>query len=339
MHSFPSPNSGALRLVQLAMMRSTTAGSVVGWDDWVRDEQDEATSVMNISTETSLFGPTSQTIRNDATNVKAWEPMSDAITPTIKISTVTLVGLAAGLLSGMFGVGGGILIVPGLVLIAKMDQRIAHGTSLAAVLPISLASLMSYWSQDKVDWSVGFWLALGAITGALLGTKLLHVLPHRTLALGFAGLLIVTAIRLFLPLTSGERDPLEIAAVIGLVAIGVATGILAGLLGVGGGVVMVPAMMMFLTMPSAYAKGTSVAVIIPTALMGTWRNRTKKNVDMRAAAICGVGGIPAAVVGGWISARMSDTVSNVLFASLLIVVAVRLLLQVRTDDKAGTNHR
>jgi uncharacterized membrane protein YfcA len=294
---------------------------------------------MNISAETSLFGPTSQTIRNDATNVKAWEPMSDAITPTIKISTVTLVGLAAGLLSGMFGVGGGILIVPGLVLIAKMDQRIAHGTSLAAVLPISLASLMSYWSQDKVDWSVGFWLALGAITGALLGTKLLHVLPHRTLALGFAGLLIVTAIRLFLPLTSGERDPLEIAAVIGLVAIGVATGILAGLLGVGGGVVMVPAMMMFLTMPSAYAKGTSVAVIIPTALMGTWRNRTKKNVDMRAAAICGVGGIPAAVVGGWISARMSDTVSNVLFASLLIVVAVRLLLQVRTDDKAGTNHR
>ena len=325
--------------MQLAMMRSTTAGSVVGWDDWVRDVQDEATSTMTISATTSLFGPTSQTIRNDATNVKAWDPMSDAITPTIKISTVTLVGLAAGLLSGMFGVGGGILIVPGLVLIAKMDQRIAHGTSLAAVLPISLASLMSYWSQDKVDWSVGFWLALGAITGALLGTKLLHVLPHRTLALGFAGLLIVTAIRLFLPLTSGERDPLEIAAVIGLVAIGVATGILAGLLGVGGGVVMVPAMMMLLTMPSAYAKGTSVAVIIPTALMGTWRNRTKKNVDMRAAVICGVGGIPAAVVGGWISAQMSDTVSNVLFASLLIVVAVRLLLQVRTEDKAGTNHR
>ncbi|MCX6516431.1 MAG: TSUP family transporter, partial [Actinobacteria bacterium] len=51
------------------------------------------------------------------------------------ILTVVLVGIAAGFLSGMFGVGGGILIVPGLVLVAKMDQRIAHGTSLAAVLP------------------------------------------------------------------------------------------------------------------------------------------------------------------------------------------------------------
>jgi uncharacterized protein len=293
----------------------------------------------NITTEKVLFALTSQTIGNRAPNVKAWATMSKTVTSPVQLSTVILVGLAAGLLSGMFGVGGGILIVPGLVLIAKMDQRMAHGTSLAAVLPISLASLASYWSQDKVDWSVGLWLALGAITGALLGTKLLQVLPHRTLALGFAGLLVVTAIRLFMPLTSGERDPLEIAAVLALVAIGVGTGILAGLLGVGGGVVMVPAMMMLLTMPSAFAKGTSVAVIIPTALMGTWRNRTKKNVDMRAAVICGVGGIPAAVVGGWISAQMTDTVSNVLFASLLVVVAARLLLQVRADDKAGANHR
>lgn len=261
--------------------------------------------------------------------------MSNAPTPPLKTSTIVLVGLAAGMLSGMFGVGGGILIVPGLVLIAKMDQRIAHGTSLAAVLPISAASLVTYWAQDKVDWPVGFWLALGAIAGALVGTKLLHVLPHRTLALGFSALLIVTAIRLFLPLDSGERDVLAIAAVLALVAIGVATGVLAGLLGVGGGVVMVPAMMMVLSMPSAFAKGTSVAVIIPTAIMGTWRNRTKKNVDLTAAAICGVGGIPAAVVGGWVSAQMSDTVSNVLFATLLIVVAGRLLLQVRTEDKAG----
>lgn len=256
----------------------------------------------------------------------------------VKTSTVVLVGLAAGLLSGMFGVGGGILIVPGLVLIAKMDQRIAHGTSLAAVLPISLASLVTYWTQGKVDWPVGFWLAVGAVTGALLGTKLLHVLPHRTLALGFSALLIVTAIRLFMPLSSGVRDALDLATAISLVAVGVATGILAGLLGVGGGVVMVPAMMMLLSLPSAFAKGTSVAVIIPTAIMGTWRNRTKKNVDMKAAAICGFGGIPAAVVGGWVSAQMSDTVSNVLFASLLIVVAARLLLQVRTDDKAGVVH-
>jgi uncharacterized membrane protein YfcA len=253
-------------------------------------------------------------------------------------TTVVLVGIAAGFLSGMFGVGGGILIVPGLVLVARMDQRVAHGTSLAAVLPISASSLLSYWAHDHVDWRVGACLAVGALAGALIGTRLLHVLPHRTLAISFAGLLIVTAVRLFLPLESGTRDVLTFGTIAALVLIGVATGILAGLLGVGGGVVMVPAMMMLLQMPAAMAKGTSVAVIIPTSIMGTWRNRTKKNVDLRAAAILGAGGILAAVAGGWISTRMSDTVSNVLFATLLLVVAVRLVLQIRAEDKAGVVH-
>ena len=254
------------------------------------------------------------------------------------VLTIVLVGIAAGFLSGMFGVGGGILIVPGLVLVAKMDQRIAHGTSLAAVLPISAASLLSYWSHDHVDWRVSSCLAIGALMGAVLGTKLLNVLPHRTLAVAFAGILLVTAVRLFLPLDSGVRGVLNLGTIVALIAIGVATGILAGLLGVGGGVVMVPAMMMLLHLPAAVAKGTSVAVIIPTSLMGTYRNRTKKNVDLRAAAIVGLGGIPSAIVGGWISARMSDSVSNVLFASLLLVVATRLVLQIRSDDKAGIVH-
>jgi uncharacterized membrane protein YfcA len=248
--------------------------------------------------------------------------------------SIVLVGIAAGFLSGMFGVGGGILIVPGLVLVAKMDQRIAHGTSLAAVLPISASSLLSYWAHDHVDWRVGACLAAGALAGALLGTRLLDVLPHRTLGIAFAGLLLVTAVRLFLPLESGTRDVLTVGTISVLVLIGIATGILAGLLGVGGGVVMVPAMMMVLQMPAAMAKGTSVAVIIPTSIMGTWRNRKKKNADLKAAGILGLGGILAAIAGGWISARMSDTVSNVLFATLLLVVATRLVLQIRSEDKA-----
>jgi uncharacterized membrane protein YfcA len=101
---------------------------------------------------------------------------------------------------------------------------------------------------------------------------------------------------------------------------------------------MVPAMMMLLHMPSAMAKGTSVAVIIPTAIMGTFRNRSKSNADLRVAGILGLGGILSATAGGWISARMSDTVSNVLFATLLIIVATRLVLQIRADDKAGVVH-
>ena len=247
--------------------------------------------------------------------------------------SVVVIGLAAGFLSGMFGVGGGILIVPALVLFAKMDQRIAHGTSLGAVLPISVASLATYWVNDHVDWPIAWWLALGAVAGAVIGTKLLHVLPHRTLAISFSALLIVTAIRLFMQSVGEGRDALTWQMALVLVLVGLATGILAGLLGVGGGVVMVPAMMLILSMPAVMAKGTSVAVIIPTAIIGTWRNRRNNNADLKASAIVGFGGVASAIVGGWISSRMAETLSNVLFAILLVVVASRLLWQVRLDGK------
>lgn len=96
---------------------------------------------------------------------------------------------------------------------------------------------------------------------------------------------------------------------------------------------MVPAMMMIFGIPPVIAKGTSLGVIIPTSVMGTWRNRTKKNVDFRAAAIVGVAGILAAIAGGTLSARMSDSLSNLLFAVLLTVVAIRLLLQLRNEKR------
>lgn len=244
-----------------------------------------------------------------------------------KLGVITLVGLAAGLLSGIFGVGGGILIVPGLVFFAKMDQRRAHGTSLAAVLPISFSSLVTYWAHGHVDWPVALYLAIGAVAGAFLGTKLLKTVKHEILSLGFAALLIVSAVRLYLSTSGSGRDQLILLMCIALIAVGVVTGVLAGLLGVGGGVVMIPAMMVLLGLPNVIAKGTSLAVIIPTAITGTLRNRSASNVDARAAVIVGVGGILSAVAGGWISSRLSDSLSNALFATLLIVVAGRLILQ------------
>ena len=77
------------------------------------------------------------------------------------------VGVLAGFLSGLFGVGGGILIVPGLLLVAKMEQKNAHGTSLGATLPISAASLLTYWNHGNVNWAVALPLAIGAILGAI----------------------------------------------------------------------------------------------------------------------------------------------------------------------------
>lgn len=248
---------------------------------------------------------------------------------------IVLVGICAGFLSGLFGVGGGILVVPGLVLVAKMDQRLAHGTSLAAVLPISAASMITYWAHDNIDWPVALFLAIGAVAGAVLGTRLLSVLPYRTLGIAFSVVLILSAIRLFIPTEGDGRGGLTVWTALALVVIGLATGILAGLLGVGGGIIMVPAMIVLFGILPVIAKGTSLAVIIPTAIMGTWRNRKKKNADLRSAAILGVSGILTAFAGAWVSDRMSNDLSNILFATLLVIVAVRLLRQLERERKAG----
>ncbi len=254
-------------------------------------------------------------------------PLTDVAPAPVSFVPVLIVGVLAGFLAGLFGVGGGILIVPALVLVTKMDQRRAHGTSLAAVLPIAAASLVTYASHGNVDWPVGLWLSVGAVVGAVIGTRLLHVLPERTLAVLFITMLVISAVRLFTASDASGREPISVLTVLALVGVGLATGILAGLLGVGGGIVMVPAMILLFGITPVVAKGTSAAVIIPTALMGTWRNRRKRNADMRAAVIIGLSGIASAALGGTIADKMSETTSNVLFAALLLIVAVRMAWQ------------
>jgi uncharacterized protein len=244
---------------------------------------------------------------------------------------IAIVGVLAGFLAGLFGVGGGILIVPGLVVAAHMTQRLAHGTSLAAVVPISVASLVSYAAHGNVDWNLALCLAIGAVGGAVIGTRLLHVLPHRTLAIIFIVVLIASALRLFLAADADGRGDLSAPTVIALLVVGLVTGILAGLLGVGGGIVMVPAMILLFDIEPVVAKGTSAAVIIAAAVMGTWRNRVNDNTDLRAAAVIGAAGIVTAAIGGTLADRMSDELSNVLFASLLLVVAARLAWGLRRE--------
>ncbi len=245
-----------------------------------------------------------------------------------------LVGLAAGFLSGLFGVGGGILMVPAMVIVLGVAQKLAHGTSLAAVLPISLAGVVGYALDDKIDWPVLGLLAVGAVAGAVVGTHILHRLPQRTVGFAFAALLVATALRLLVDHSEATgRPPLSVVGAIMLVLIGIATGILAGLLGVGGGIVMVPAMVVGFGIPAAIAKGTSLGVVVPTSMMGTWRNAAKHNVDLRLAAYLGLSGVVSAFIASRLSIGMSETLSNVLFAILLLVVATRMLVSlIRGQD-------
>ncbi|HUF33209.1 MAG TPA: sulfite exporter TauE/SafE family protein [Acidimicrobiales bacterium] len=236
-----------------------------------------------------------------------------------------LVGAIAGALSGLFGVGGGIVIVPGLTGLTKMTQRMAHGVSLAAIVPIAAAGALGYLLDAKVSFAVAALLVSGSLVGAWIGTHLLSVLPQRTLRVGFAAILVATGLRFLLaPGGVAERGdallPDWSAVVIGLVA-----GVLSGLLGVGGGIVMVPAMMLLLGMSAVVAKGTSLLVILPTALLGTYRNRHHGNTDLRVAAAVGIGGVITAFGASRVSIGLDPTLSAVLFGALMSIVGGRMV--------------
>ncbi|HKY65236.1 MAG TPA: sulfite exporter TauE/SafE family protein [Acidimicrobiales bacterium] len=243
------------------------------------------------------------------------------------IAKIVVVGLAAGFLSGLFGVGGGVLMVPGLVLVLGMGQRLAHGTSLAAIVPIALAGVLGYALEGEVDWVVSLFLVVGAAgVGAFVGTYLLHLLPTRLLALVFAAVLVATAVRMLIgEATAPGRGDLTVGAAVGLVAVGVLAGTLSGLLGVGGGVITVPALVLLLGVPAAVAKGSSLAVIIPTAVVGTQRNRARGNVDLRVAAVVGLSGVVSSFLASQLSVGLDERLSNRLFAGLLLAVAAKLI--------------
>jgi uncharacterized membrane protein YfcA len=241
---------------------------------------------------------------------------------------LVLIGLAAGFLSGLFGVGGGILIVPALMLLVSFDQRIAAGTSLAAIVPMSIVGVVSYALGGSVDWVAAALLAAGAIVGAQAGSHLLSRLPRRALRWGFIGFLLVVIVSLFLVIPSRDAAiEFTVGSVIGLVVLGLITGVLSALLGIGGGAVVVPMLIVLFGASDLIAKGTSLLMMIPTALSGTIGNVVRRNVDLPAAAVIGISACTTTALGAVVATRITPQAANLLFAAFLAAVAAQLIVK------------
>jgi uncharacterized membrane protein YfcA len=246
------------------------------------------------------------------------------------------VGLLAGALSGLFGVGGGILIVPGLVILLRMPQRRAHATSLVAIIPIAVAGWIAYSQAGAVNWAAAGLLIAGSAAGALVGTHALGRIPERGLRIIFAVFLLAAAATLPFEV-AGRVGPTSIdalAAVL-LVVLGMIAGALAGLLGVGGGIVMVPGLVLVASVPQDVAKGTSLVVIIPTALVGSIRNLQRGDVDGPVAGTVGLAGAVSSYLAAVLAVTMDPVLSAVLFGALLVAMAARLLLAARGRPVPG----
>lgn len=104
------------------------------------------------------------------------------------------IGLGAGILSGLFGVGGGIIMVPAMVLLAGMAQQRASATSLAAIVPIAAVGAVIFGSGDSVDLLAAVALVIGSLTGVQLGTRLMPRIGDDRLRIGFAIFMIAVAV-------------------------------------------------------------------------------------------------------------------------------------------------
>lgn len=107
-----------------------------------------------------------------------------------------IIGILAGLICGLFGAGGGLILVPAFVFINKMDEKIARATSIFCILPLVLTSCLFYFKNKYINWNIGIKCAIGGIIGSFIGSVLLKKMDNTALNILFAVFLFYMSIRM-----------------------------------------------------------------------------------------------------------------------------------------------
>ncbi len=251
-------------------------------------------------------------------------------------STVPFIfGLMAGALGGLMGVGGGILLVPLLVHALGARQHEAQGTSLAFVTVTALVAAIPYFREGNLDPWLAFYLAVGAVPGVLLGAALARKLTAHRLRQAFGVLMVLTALRILVaaPALAGPPQPWSAMA---NVALGVLVGILSGLLGVGGGTILVPILVLAERYPQHVAQGVSLLMIVPTGIVGAWSHARHGHVLKPLLPALMAGGAVGALLGALLAHRIEATTLSRLFALFLLPVSAQMIFGRRRDTVADS---
>lgn len=185
-------------------------------------------------------------------------------------------GAGAGFASGLLGIGGGFIMVPvmysviGAMGFPDIAMKVALGTSLLVILPTAMSGAWRHNKKKAVQWKTALVLGLCGLGGGLAGSTLATYLPERALKTGFGGLVLAIAIWMglgMMPKLAKQRaEPKDNPRL--LPALGFPIGMVSGLTGLGGGALIVPALVLALDFPMHMAIGTSVSAIILTSLGG-----------------------------------------------------------------------
>ncbi|MEM9754578.1 MAG: sulfite exporter TauE/SafE family protein [Pseudomonadota bacterium] len=283
----------------------------------------------------------------------------------VSVNAFLLLGLGAlvGILSGMFGVGGGFLMTP-LLFFIGIPPAVAVATEANQIVASSFSGVLAHLRRRTVDIKMGLVLTVGGVAGAAVGVQVFALLTRLgqvdllvrlcyVIFLGIIGMLMfiesLNAIRRARRAGAGDAPPARRArgrgwvdampfkmrfrasglyiSVIPPLAVGVFVGILAAIMGVGGGFIMVPAMIYLLGMPTKVVVGTSLfQIIFVTGFATLMHATTNFTVDMVLAVLLLLGGVVGAQIGTRIGLRLKAEQLRILLALIVLLVCARLAL-------------
>jgi uncharacterized membrane protein YfcA len=249
-----------------------------------------------------------------------------------------IAGLVAGAASGLFGVGGGLVLVPALTGVFRLTQHQAHATSLAIICATALTAIVVYGAHANVHWVAAIPMALGSVVTAPLGARMAARIPSRRLRRVFAAFLVVVAIRLLWepPEIASTAALTGVAGVVGYLVLGLAAGALAGFMGVGGGILVVPVLTLMFGMSQQAAQGTSLAVMLVTAPAATIENARSHNVVWRFVPILAIGTVLGAPLAAWAAQGLPHHWLTRGFAVFLLVTALNTWIRSAPGESAGS---
>lgn len=231
-------------------------------------------------------------------------------------------GFLAGVLSGLFGVGGGIVTTPAVNVLLGGTAIQAIATPLPVILPTSIVGAFTYARAGEVSFRAARWAVGPGVVGAVAGALLTERVNAHLLLLVTAVIIGWTAVQLI-----GGRAP-KVAWEKGTTpvwkhaAIGLAAGFVSGLLGVGGGIVMVPAFTVLVGMPLKRALGTSLVVIAALVVPGTLVHWWLGHIDWRIFLVLALGVVPGARLGARLALGVHEHILRTTVGGFLLMVAV-----------------
>jgi uncharacterized membrane protein YfcA len=232
------------------------------------------------------------------------------------------IGLVSGVLAGLFGVGGGILMTPGIQVLLGTPAIVALATPLPAIFPTALAGALAYRRGGELDLRAAAWLVGPGLVAATVGAWLTDHIDTTLLLLVTALLLGWQAIGIIRDARKpGRREVREATAPI-LGGIGAIAGFVSGLLGIGGGLVMVPLLAGWLGMPLKRALGTSLLAIVALVLPGTIVHAALGHIDWGICLALVAGGVPGARLGAALALGAKERTLRMVVGGGLLVISV-----------------